>query len=405
MEPLRVGMLLDGATERYGLRAAIAHLLESLDRDRVEVTGLFLTDGAAAESLAPLCHEAVRLEIGGLPRTRDVRGSRRGLVGAVRLAAHVAAGARRLVPQIQARRLQVIHAHYWNTFLIGGLAARWSGARSIWHLHGGFEYSGRGRWLWDELADRLTDRVFCISRWVRSTIPPAWKQRAAVLYNGLPLAAMASAARPGAFRARFNVARERRLVGAFGMIIDRKGFEFFVEAALAILSRHADVVFALVGAAEPDAASESLAAGLRRRVADAGVGDRFIFAGRVEAAADQMGDFDVIAMPTVPLPGDPVADFGEGFGLVAAEAMAAGVVVVATRCGAAPELVIDGESGLLVPPRDAAALAGAIGRLLDDGALRRRLAAAGNQRVRDCFDANRIGRTAEDLYDDLTHPG
>lgn len=72
----------------------------------------------------------------------------------------------------------------------------------------------------------------------------------------------------------------------------------------------------------------------------------------------------------------------EGFSLPAIEAMACGVALVATTGGALPEVVgVDGDTGLLVPPDDPGALAGAVGRLLDDGALRERLGAAGRQRV------------------------
>jgi glycosyltransferase involved in cell wall biosynthesis len=72
----------------------------------------------------------------------------------------------------------------------------------------------------------------------------------------------------------------------------------------------------------------------------------------------------------------------EGFSLPAIEAMACGVAVVATTGGALPEVVgNDGETGLLVTPNDPSALAGAIGRLLDDPELRSRLGAAGRERV------------------------
>jgi glycosyltransferase involved in cell wall biosynthesis len=76
----------------------------------------------------------------------------------------------------------------------------------------------------------------------------------------------------------------------------------------------------------------------------------------------------------------------EGFGIVFLEAMAAGLPIVAARAAAVPEVVVDGECGLLVPPEDAGALCGALQSLLSDAALRQRLGEGGRRRVRD-YDA------------------
>jgi len=81
----------------------------------------------------------------------------------------------------------------------------------------------------------------------------------------------------------------------------------------------------------------------------------------------------------------------EGFGLVLAEAMAAGLPVVACRAGAVPEVVIDGRTGLLVPPRDPEALAEALARLLTDEPLRAALGDAGRRRVEE-FDLEPVAR-------------
>ena len=80
------------------------------------------------------------------------------------------------------------------------------------------------------------------------------------------------------------------------------------------------------------------------------------------------------------------------------EAMAAGLPVVASAVGGIPEIVRDGETGLLVPPGDADALAAALGRLLDDDGLRRRLGAAGRERALDEFDVVRFGDAHVDAY-------
>ena len=80
------------------------------------------------------------------------------------------------------------------------------------------------------------------------------------------------------------------------------------------------------------------------------------------------------------------------------EAMASGVPVVASAVGGIPELVLDGETGLLVEPEDSQALAGAIARMLDDGELRRGLGSTGHKRARELFDPERWRREHVDLY-------
>jgi glycosyltransferase involved in cell wall biosynthesis len=88
----------------------------------------------------------------------------------------------------------------------------------------------------------------------------------------------------------------------------------------------------------------------------------------------------------------------EGFGLAAAEAMAFGRPVVAAAGGALLELVADGETGLLVPPRDAPALRAAVERLLADGALRERLGRAARERARERFGWESVIDRTLDVY-------
>jgi glycosyltransferase involved in cell wall biosynthesis len=93
-----------------------------------------------------------------------------------------------------------------------------------------------------------------------------------------------------------------------------------------------------------------------------------------------------------------LASRSEGLPLSILEAMAAGLPVVASRVGGVPELMVDGETGLLVPTGDPDLLAAAVGRLLDDATLRRRLGEAGRARVRERFDLDSVRRAHLDLY-------
>jgi glycosyltransferase involved in cell wall biosynthesis len=88
----------------------------------------------------------------------------------------------------------------------------------------------------------------------------------------------------------------------------------------------------------------------------------------------------------------------EGLGTSLLDAMACSRAIATTRAGGIPEVVIDGENGLLVPPRDHAAMASAIVRLLNDPALRQRMGEAGLSRVRSRFTVERMVAATADVY-------
>jgi glycosyltransferase involved in cell wall biosynthesis len=95
----------------------------------------------------------------------------------------------------------------------------------------------------------------------------------------------------------------------------------------------------------------------------------------------------------------------EGFGVVCAEAMAHGRPVVASDVGGLRDLVVDGETGLLVPPRDVSALRAALDRLLGDASLRRRLGGAARERVRDYCSWERVVDATIAAYEDAVRLG
>jgi L-malate glycosyltransferase len=115
------------------------------------------------------------------------------------------------------------------------------------------------------------------------------------------------------------------------------------------------------------------------------------FLGAVPRAARLLPHFDVFVLSSV----------WEGMSNGLLEAMAAGRPVVATRVGGNPEVIVDGESGLLVPPRDPQALADAVLRLLRDPELARRMGAAASRRVEAEFTLPRMVHRLECLYDEL----
>ena len=147
-----------------------------------------------------------------------------------------------------------------------------------------------------------------------------------------------------------------------------KGVEFFVRAVADLLEDHPDVGFAVAGAGSQEQALRSLATML-------GLQDRIAWLGNVSAVALLLSEMDIVVLPSL----------SEGLPMVALEAMALGRPIVATRVGGIPEIVVDGETGVLVPPGDHRSLAAAIGALLSDTERARTMGHAGQDRVQDAF--------------------
>jgi glycosyltransferase involved in cell wall biosynthesis len=147
----------------------------------------------------------------------------------------------------------------------------------------------------------------------------------------------------------------------------RKDTRSLLEAFARLRESHPEARLRIVGGG-PDLPR------IRARARELGLGDRVTFLGEVPDDGAVRREYlaaDLFCLPSLQ----------EGFGIAFLEAMAAGLPVVATRAAAVPEVVPDGEVGLLVPPRDPDALAAALARLLDDEPLRRRLGEAGRRRV------------------------
>ena len=178
-------------------------------------------------------------------------------------------------------------------------------------------------------------------------------------------------------------------VVAVGRMVPKKGFDVLVEAVADLTARGVELELVVAGEDGPDAAT------IRRLVAER-CPDAVQFTGplsQCELLALYRGA-DVFALACrVDADGDR-----DGIPNVMVEAMAAGLPVVSTAVSGIPELVRDGENGLLVPPEDPGALASALLRLATDGSLRQRLAAAGRETVAERFDGDVLARRMAGLF-------
>lgn len=184
-----------------------------------------------------------------------------------------------------------------------------------------------------------------------------------------------------ALRRQWGVPAGATLIGFVGRLVPQKSIDTLLRG-FALLRRDtsSDPWLAIVGRGD-------LETSLRRQASELGIADRVVWAGFHDDMPPVMQAFDVFALTSI----------YEGFGLVLAEAMAARLPVVATRVSAIPEVVEANETGILIEPRDDAALATAL-RRLNDPDLRARLGAAGQRRVFEQFTLERMYRETDDLY-------
>ncbi len=191
------------------------------------------------------------------------------------------------------------------------------------------------------------------------------------LYNGVDIERFAASPPP---------ADSPPLLLAVGRLVEKKGFEVLIDACGQLAARAVEARCEIIGSGEREAA-------LRARIDDAGLADRVVLRGALptEAVAARLRDAAVVTLPCV------VSDDGnvDALPTVLLEAMACARPVVSTRLSGIPEIVDDGVTGLLVPPRDVAALADAVAALLADPAGAAAMGAAGRARAEVLFDLRR----------------
>lgn len=219
----------------------------------------------------------------------------------------------------------------------------------------------------------------------RAYLEQGYPDRIEVVYNGIELD---EARPPGTLRAELEIPDGAPLVGEVARLCDVKGQRELIEA----LAEIPDARLVLFGRDLEQGGAFQI--GLEQTAEQLGVRDRVVFAGHRDDVARLIGDLDVVALPS----------WTEGLPVVALEAMAQRRAVVATPVGGTPEVVADGETGLLVPPRDPSALAGAIRKLLADPDRRSRMGEAGYRRAKELFSADAMTRRVLAVYDRVSSP-
>ncbi len=245
------------------------------------------------------------------------------------------------------------------------------------------------------LADRIVVNAGAIRDWLVEQGYPA--DKIVVIRNGVDTSRFGARSGGFALRQELDIPAGVPLVILLARLNPTKGIDCFFEAAARIREQYPDAYFLAVGECYTrNADGEIVVDGVYRRelldrVASLGLADRVRFTGLRKDVPQILAAATVSVLPSV----------SEGISNTLLESMAAGVPVVATRVGGTPEVIDDGEHGLLVPPSDPEALGDAISRVLRDPILAARLGTNGRRRVAQEFSFEAVVRRTEDLYREL----
>lgn len=296
----------------------------------------------------------------------------------------------KLASFIRKNDFDIVHTHGVRANLLGRLAARQANRKPVvTTVHSLLErdYPGFVRRQvnrFTEWATRgLTEQFIAVSQGLKAKLVSSGvpADRVTVIYNGIVVENFSPSAEPGAVRALLGYGADVPLVGIVARLHPVKGHQYFLEAAQIILEQHPEVRFVVAGDGPQRTVLEEMAGRL-------GIGKQVHFTGFVSEVSSLMADLDLLV----------ISSLWEGFGLTAVEAMALGVPVVSTEVGGLPEVVLHGETGLLVPPANAAALAKNIIWMLEHPEAAAEMAKKATLAVCEKFTAQVMARRTEELY-------
>ena len=296
----------------------------------------------------------------------------------------------RLASYLKRQRIDIVHAYnfYANVFALP--AARLARVPVVLGSirDTGENLTARQRAV-NKMVCRLADRVIVNAEAIKRTlVAEGYRQeRITVIPNGILCPPLRSTP-DRALHLEFGLSTSDVLIGVVSRIARGKGLEYFLDAAPAVAARIPTAKFLIIGdnAFNPDYREE-----LKKQTIELGLQNRVIFTGFRLDVPNILSSLAVSVLPSL----------NEGLSNSLLESMAAAVPVVATNVGGNPEVVTDGETGFLVPPRNAAALADALCRVLSTPGLRNTLGQAGRQRVLKYFSNERMIQNVEQLYGDL----
>ncbi|HEX4086708.1 MAG TPA: glycosyltransferase family 4 protein [Chthoniobacteraceae bacterium] len=410
MNPTTV-LYLDHTGKLGGAEVAIARLMSSLDRSRFHPIALFGDEGAAPEMV-----RGFGVETHVIPLDGKVRNVVKDTLG---FAAFLHPGrfftfftyASRIAKFAREKGVKIIHTNSLKAHLYGGLAGRLAGIPVVWHLRDFIDVTYlplAAVRIVRFLAGRVPSHLVTDSQSVLDQLQlPKGLLKATVVRNGVTVAwnradgefidCTSAAGRTQGKAIDEEVARliasglpkwpKEVRIGLVGRIAPWKGQHIFIQAAARLLKAGYNARFLIIGS--PLFGEHEYEKSLHDMARELGIEANVEFLGFREDVSAMLRNMEILVHASTSA--DPCPS-------TVVEGMAHGLPVVGSNGGGVPEMIVDGESGLLAPMGDAESLAHAIERLLRDPALANQLGCAAYARVRRHFTLARVASQVEEVY-------
>ena len=288
----------------------------------------------------------------------------------------------RFVSLARSIRADIVHNHAcWYGHIAGTLC----GAKKFETIHNMyFWFTPFSRWHYG-LDSLLADRMIAVSDYVRrftiDNFPLMQPEKFVVIRNGIHCRQFENVAGAAELRASLGISADAPVIGFVGRLTEQKGVAYLIDATRDLVKTSPEARIVIVG--EGDLAEE-----LRARAKDL---PQVIFAGFQRDIPRYLAMFDIFVLPSL----------WEGLPMSILEAMASGKPVVATGVSGTPEVVVDNATGFVVEPKNVPQLQERLSELVRDKELRRKMGAAGRERVVAEFSAEGMVRATEALYEKL----
>lgn len=296
---------------------------------------------------------------------------------------------KKIIHIIKKESICLVHSNGTGTNLIGALSAKLTGIFSIWHAR---NILSKRMWDSDRFFSFLPDKILCNSEAIRKRFIKRGKLHPKIItiINGVDINAFSPDLSSMKIRQEFSVDEGEVIIGMLSRIDMAKGQDYFIEAAAQLNKQYPHTWFLIVGS--PCFSDHcDFFKQLKDEVQRLQLEKKVIFTGFRKDVVDILVALDILVL----------ASEAEACGRVLFEAMACGRPIVATNTGGTPEIVVDKETGLLIPPKDSQALVSALRVLLDNKERREKMGQMGRRRVEKYFTIQEHVKKTEAVYKEL----